>query len=237
MRNTSYLHIPSPCHENWSEMTATEKGKFCSSCRKEVIDFTSKSPTEISRLISTSNTSLCGRFTNKQLHTPLVQKDPINKFSSLISIAASTLLTLSISNKIAATTTANQTTIKSSYSINDTIESNTQIHNGDSLITIEGTVIDMDTQEPLPFCALFIEEYAIGTTTDYDGNFKIDVPFKKEVEYFHIKLNYVGYTTLLQKFVNSSSNTVIKLTASTDLMGEVVIVKKRPWWRGVLKSN
>lgn len=181
MRNSSYIQIPSPCHENWSEMTATEKGKFCSSCRKEVIDFTTKSPTEISRLVSASRQPICGRFTYKQIHFPLVQKDPINKFSSLISLAASTLLTLSISNKIAATPTANQTTIKSSYSINDTSENNTQIHNGDSLITIEGAVIDMDTEEPLSFCSLFIEEYAIGTSTDFDGNFKMDVPYKKKL--------------------------------------------------------
>ena len=60
------ISIPKPCFENWNEMTPTLRGKFCSSCQKEVIDFTEKSDLEISNLISRNKNS-CGRFIKSQL--------------------------------------------------------------------------------------------------------------------------------------------------------------------------
>lgn len=32
------IQIPTPCHENWNEMNANEKGKFCKVCNKTVVD-------------------------------------------------------------------------------------------------------------------------------------------------------------------------------------------------------
>lgn len=45
------IQIPTPCHEDWDEMTPTQKGAFCKSCAKEVIDFTSSNPIEIKSTI------------------------------------------------------------------------------------------------------------------------------------------------------------------------------------------
>ncbi len=61
------LHIAEPCHENWGNMSPTEKGKFCQVCTKEVMDFTSKSKEEIIEHIEQSTTSICGRFHADQL--------------------------------------------------------------------------------------------------------------------------------------------------------------------------
>ncbi len=41
------LHIDKPCHENWEEMTETERGKFCGVCSTEVIDFERMSEEEL----------------------------------------------------------------------------------------------------------------------------------------------------------------------------------------------
>jgi hypothetical protein len=61
------LHIDSPCTENWSEMTSTERGAHCKKCATEVFDFTNKSNPEIRFiLLDKSGQSLCGRYTTDQ---------------------------------------------------------------------------------------------------------------------------------------------------------------------------
>jgi hypothetical protein len=61
--------IENPCHENWSEMTPNEKGAFCRSCQKNVIDFSKKSLSEIKDFFKglASDQKVCGRFETKQL--------------------------------------------------------------------------------------------------------------------------------------------------------------------------
>ena len=61
------LRIDSPCTENWSEMSTTEKGAHCKKCATEVFDFTKSSNPEIrSILLENSGRSVCGRYTTDQ---------------------------------------------------------------------------------------------------------------------------------------------------------------------------
>jgi len=41
------LHIDNPCHEDWAQMTETERGKFCGVCATEVLDFERMTEAEI----------------------------------------------------------------------------------------------------------------------------------------------------------------------------------------------
>ena len=62
------LTIPVPCHENWDNMSPVEKGRFCSSCQKQVIDFSNMSDREIGQFFKKPSTgSVCGRFMQDQL--------------------------------------------------------------------------------------------------------------------------------------------------------------------------
>ena len=62
------FRIEEPCHENWAGMTPTEKGAFCMSCSKQVVDFTNKSSEEIKRTFrEMTEKSICGRIGNNQL--------------------------------------------------------------------------------------------------------------------------------------------------------------------------
>ena len=62
------ISIPKPCHENWDEMKSVEQGRFCASCSKVVIDFTSKTTNEIiDFLLSRGNEKVCGRARDEQL--------------------------------------------------------------------------------------------------------------------------------------------------------------------------
>lgn len=62
------LQIPEPCHEDWSKMTPHDKGRFCDSCQKAVVDFTGMSDMQLIAFFKKPSTgSLCGRFYNDQL--------------------------------------------------------------------------------------------------------------------------------------------------------------------------
>src|SRR5690349_4041323 len=63
------VSVQSPCSENWDAMTQVEKGRFCSSCQKQVVDFTNMSDRQIAEFFKKpSNGSVCGRFMEDQLN-------------------------------------------------------------------------------------------------------------------------------------------------------------------------
>ncbi|MFL5807883.1 MAG: hypothetical protein ACJ749_00100, partial [Flavisolibacter sp.] len=66
------LAIPKPCHENWDGMSPSEKGKFCGSCQKTVIDFTSMNDRQLAEFFKKPKTGVCGRFFNDQLHREII---------------------------------------------------------------------------------------------------------------------------------------------------------------------
>ncbi|GAB4023242.1 hypothetical protein [Spirosoma koreense] len=70
------IQIPQPCHERWADMQPTERGRFCASCQKTVVDFTGLSDAEIIRLLSRHPETTCGRLRNEQLNRPLYVSEP-----------------------------------------------------------------------------------------------------------------------------------------------------------------
>ena len=62
------LTIADPCHENWDNMTQAEKGRFCNSCQKQVIDFSNMSDSQLAAFFKKpKDESVCGRFYHDQL--------------------------------------------------------------------------------------------------------------------------------------------------------------------------
>ncbi|MAB48453.1 MAG: hypothetical protein CMC05_07465 [Flavobacteriaceae bacterium] len=62
------ISIPKPCHEDWSKMTPNEKGRFCTSCTKTVVDFTKMSPDAIQDYLhNNKDQRICGHIKQSQL--------------------------------------------------------------------------------------------------------------------------------------------------------------------------
>lgn len=59
--------VPKPCHENWGNMLSEEKGRYCTSCKTKVYDFSKSSDEEIQEIYDAENGNICGRFENVQL--------------------------------------------------------------------------------------------------------------------------------------------------------------------------
>jgi hypothetical protein len=61
------ITIPNPCPMNWDNMTPNTNGKYCGSCNKTVLDFTTWEVEEIISYLKTKNERVCGHFNSLQV--------------------------------------------------------------------------------------------------------------------------------------------------------------------------
>lgn len=74
--------IEEPCHEDWSRMKPEAQGRFCESCSKTVVDFSSMSDFSIVHYLEgKKNESVCGRFRPDQMERVYVLTRPHTSFS------------------------------------------------------------------------------------------------------------------------------------------------------------
>jgi hypothetical protein len=72
MKREFQLQIPEPCHENWNAMSPADKGRFCASCQKVVIDFSRMTDNELAAFFKKPSGSVCGHLRQDQLNRDLV---------------------------------------------------------------------------------------------------------------------------------------------------------------------
>ena len=86
-------------------------------------------------------------------------------------------------------------------------------------ITVQGKIVDAETQSPVPGVNVVIKGTSTGTTTDTDGKYRITVPNASSVLVF----SFVGY---LNQEVNVGNRTTIDITMAADSrsLGEVVVI-------------
>jgi outer membrane cobalamin receptor len=80
---------------------------------------------------------------------------------------------------------------------------------------ITGTVVDSETNEPLPGASVIIKGTQNGTTTDFDGLFSIS-----GADGTTLTISYIGYGS---QEVLSGKDLVIALNPSPNVLGEVVV--------------
>ena len=244
------LHIPEPCHQNWNEMTATEQGAFCSSCKKNVIDFTRKTENEIYETVTRSKQPMCGRFTAFQLEQPIRKTEIKNGFFNWRAAATALAGLFSFSKIFAHSDTAPAT---KQVQTEKPVMSDTILHTGISASTItgnlemvkvpamentpqilKGRVTDAETGEELPVANVFLKHARLGTVTDFDGNFQLEI----NRSYFQedtLVVSYVGYKTKEIPLKQLPANGVIELAVTelhlepmTITMGFIINTKPEP---------
>jgi len=211
------ISIPEPCHEDWSKMTPTEKGRYCKACSKEVIDFTHFSNEALHKRI-TQGESLCGRFLPHQLDTPLTIERKKNSIS-FSKIAATLALPLSvISTNIS---NAQESKPKTEQTIN-TSKTYTSLGIGMQhrplkplTSTLSGTVTD-ESGLPLPGVNIIVKGTTRGTQTDFDGNYSISA-LKDEILVF----SYLGFETI-EKTIKSNTTLLDVILDSDNYQGELI---------------
>ncbi|MCL6266923.1 SusC/RagA family TonB-linked outer membrane protein [Flagellimonas myxillae] len=85
--------------------------------------------------------------------------------------------------------------------------------------TITGNVKSANDNAPLPGVSIILEGASIGTTSDFDGNFSLDLPSNEGTLLF----SYIGF---LDQHVVINNQTVLEITMEEDIakLDEVVVV-------------
>lgn len=223
------LSIADPCHEDWSKMTTVEQGRFCSSCQKKVVDFTTQTDEEIISFFNNYNGTACGRFTDDQLDRP-IQQIELKPASSFLKYAAGLLLPAFLfATKAKAQLKETQLNIicePTKPNISEILTGKVGFISVDHKSTsfyMAGRVIDETTNEPLSGVSIIIKGTNQGVVSDANGNYSIFIPSKKAV----LQFSSVGYEMKEVKSNELSRNTaaVVKMkTAIMGLMGEVIVV-------------
>jgi iron complex outermembrane receptor protein len=84
--------------------------------------------------------------------------------------------------------------------------------------TLEGTVTDQGSKQPLPSVNVVVKGSPSGTQTDFDGRFKLTGVKKGDV----IVFSYLGYKNASVTY-NSQNNVVISLEEESNQLNEVVV--------------
>lgn len=225
MKNSFRISVKKPCSEQFENFTTTEKGGFCGSCQKEVIDFTTMPEAELMNYFSNNNSETCGRFRKAQLKTYKTTPMRVtsnNFLSRSIGMMSFSLLSLcAVANLQAQDVASLNTPIKTEATVLQKLETTNSI--AAEKYTITGTVVD-EENEPLAGVNVILKGTTEGAVTDFDGKFEF--PRALEVDDTLI-FSYIGYATK-EYTVTASKSETIDITITFDfldieLMGEVVI--------------
>jgi len=202
------ITIPEPCHEDWSKMLNTEKGKFCNSCTKEVFDFTAFSDEQLIKQFEKQG-DLCGRFTTNQLDRSLFLQR--KKQHNYLSYALSGIFSLLLLNTSPLKAQEKPKTMQTDKKFVSIPLQNTRL--GDS-ITVTGTILD-EANLPLPGATVLIKGTLNRTTTDFDGKFSLNCK-KDDI----LVISYVGY---FDKEIKGNTN-ALHLNLQPDNSNEVIVL-------------
>lgn len=210
MTNNITISIPNPCNENWNNMTATEKGKFCGSCQKNVIDFTRFSDREVVKYYNQNN-AVCGRFSEHQINRTLII--PKEKKSIWTVIAASILAFLGLGNQFAEA----QETAKIEQTEKE-LKKNTQKKQNSK--KYYGKITELNDQ---PLESVFVKNLNNQkiTKTDIEGKFVIEAN-----ENDILNFSFIGFKSIEQK-VAKNRNINLKMKEVHEIMGEVIITREK----------
>lgn len=213
------LNIPEPCHEGWDNMTPSQKGRFCDSCQKQVVDFSNMSDREIALFFKKPSTgSVCGRFITDQLDRDIdIPKKRIPWFKYFFHFILPTFL---ISVKSSAQTKKQQ---EVQYDTSFSRPLDSPILGEITMIihrTVNGKVTD-EQGNPLAFATVRVKGTNVATTSDAKGLFKIKLEKNQNV----LQFSYIGFEVKEIDVSKLSAANVVLAKMNTHLEGVVVIKK------------
>lgn len=163
MRHKIQISIPEPCHKDWQNMTPVEKGRFCASCQKTVLDLTHLSDNEIIEVV-TKNDNLCARIKVSNLNRNLIKTKTKSNYFGYFASSILAFLGLGIETIVAQEKpVVEQTDLKYLNKASDSVKK----------ITVSGRVTC--DGHLLPGAIVKIKGTKNSTYTDKNGKYTIEV--------------------------------------------------------------
>ena len=226
------LSIPTPCHENWDDMNPVEKGRYCGSCQKQVVDFSNMSDRQVAEFFKKPSAgSVCGRFMTDQLDRDIQipkKRIPWAKYFFQFAIPAFLVSMKSTAQgKVRVTET---TKISETSKCTRTLGMISLPANIKKVGTsvIKGRVVD-ENRNPISHAPIRIKGARIGVPTNEKGEFSLNPGTISSS--LSIVVSAVGFDDS-EKIINRGSYSdtleivLSRLISTPHLVGEIVVVRK-----------
>ena len=214
-----HLRIPVPCHEGWNNMTPVQDGKFCNSCQKLVVDFTSMSDQEIIRYFQNVKGNTCGRFRDEQLNRDFeTPRKKLNWYKYFFQVMIPAFLVTSKSYSQGEIKSKPTICISPTNKTNDA-----RIVLGASIVrdpvVIDGIVIDKE-KNAIPYATIILKGTKQGVAADGNGRFSIKLTSPPP---FTLMVSCVGFSAE-EVYIKSAPAEPINIFMKTPSITEGVIV-------------
>ncbi len=211
------LSIPTPCSENWENMTPNERGRHCASCDKTVIDFSLYTDKQLVEFFNKTTNKVCGRLSNWQLERQVVYAEPQNHF--LYKLLFGSVLTIGLAGSANANYNPNQRPLLELYNYNTNKEK--QKSAGDSVSHLIIKIIDDSSKQALPFVSVIVtkngEQLGQGNT-DIDGNLDIYPLDPGIYDVLAVNIGYHDYKMTSVKINKSNTRININMKSMAELI-------------------
>jgi hypothetical protein len=217
MKKTFKLSIPTPCHEKFEEFNTTTLGGFCSSCQKEVIDFTTWDEDRIKSYFKNPVSSTCGRFYPEQLKSYTLRRPQKFNFLRWTYVPLISLIVLLFhrntqAQKIGKTRIERvQASPEARPIVGDTVQ----------VKVIRGVVKSADDGITIPGVNVLLKGTTNGTATNADGQFSITVSNPQPTD--SLEFSFIGFESASIN-INESNELTVEMKLDTVTLGETVIV-------------
>lgn len=225
------INIPEPCNEGWDNMTPADKGRFCNSCQKTVIDFTAMTDNELlDFFIKAQGRPICGHYLQTQINRDIVHTAPAhNVFHMRLmqKIAAAMLLFQSL----ATDAWAQAKKVAHPVAVSPTPQTAT------GTPVLKGQVLDGLTLKPIAGVIVRIDNTILSDTTNIKGQFSIALQQDMK-DTFTLSCDYANpnhvppQTTILSEEVSladiKASRHVLLYRYPAEQMKEATVITYKP---------
>ncbi|MBC7914479.1 MAG: carboxypeptidase-like regulatory domain-containing protein [Pyrinomonadaceae bacterium] len=175
-------------------MAENNNGKFCDSCQKNVIDFSTMSDNDIIKTIHTKKGEICGRLDKQQINRALISAHHHNSRPIPYKIIASLFLlnsldTVEAKEYVPIEKVLNISTLKQNNFITKFIRPKTDT----ATRTVCGIVKDAKDQQPLIGVSVNIKGTSLQSTANIRGKFNLNIPAKLPKKGIVLQVSRLGY--------------------------------------------